>query len=90
MFKSIEDKTPSLKDQMEAYYNLNLNLKPEETVYAFWFGVQDIFEMSKRHGNSYNELLYFAFWLFQLLGRQEPEYKEILECIGQQLVSIET
>lgn len=61
MFKSIEDKTPSLKDQMEAYYNLNLNLKPEETVYAFWFGVQDIFEMSKRHGNSYNELLYFAF-----------------------------
>ncbi|KAI7890509.1 GDSL-like Lipase/Acylhydrolase-domain-containing protein [Mucor mucedo] len=67
MFKSIEDKTPSLKDQMEAYYNLNLNLKPEETVYAFWFGVQDIFEMSKRH------------------GRQEPDYKEILECIGQQL-----
>ncbi|KAI7864225.1 uncharacterized protein EV154DRAFT_534152 [Mucor mucedo] len=71
MFKSIEDKTPSLKDQMEAYYNLNLNLKPEETVYAFWFGVQDIFEMSKRH------------------GRQEPDYKEILECIGQQLQSIE-
>jgi hypothetical protein len=35
---------------MEAYYNLKLDLKPEETVYGFWFGVQDIYEMSKRHG----------------------------------------
>lgn len=53
MYNSIaqEDRVPSLRDQLEAYYNLNLNLKPEETVYAFWFGVQDVFEMSKRHGN---------------------------------------
>ncbi|CAO0799720.1 unnamed protein product [Mucor circinelloides] len=69
MYNSIaqEDRVPSLRDQLEAYYNLNLNLKPEETVYAFWFGVQDVFEMSKRH------------------GRQEPDYKEITDCIGQQL-----
>jgi hypothetical protein len=45
-----EDRVPSLKDQLEAYYNLNLNLNSEETVYAFWFGVQDVFEMAKRHG----------------------------------------
>jgi hypothetical protein len=46
-----EDRVPSLRDQLEAYYNLNLNLNPEETVYAFWFGIQDVFEMAKRHGN---------------------------------------
>ncbi|KAI8048264.1 hypothetical protein BDF21DRAFT_392998 [Thamnidium elegans] len=69
MYNSIakEDRVPSLKDQMEAYYNLKLDLKPEETVYGFWFGVQDIYEMSKRH------------------GKQEPDYKEITDCIGQQL-----
>jgi hypothetical protein len=52
MYKSIaeENKMPSLKDQMEAYYNLKLDLNPEETVYAFWFGNQDIYEMAKRHG----------------------------------------
>jgi hypothetical protein len=48
-----EDRVPSLRDQLEAYYSLNLNLKPEETVYAFWFGVQDVYEMSKRHGKSF-------------------------------------
>lgn len=71
MYNSIakEDRVPSLKDQMEAYYNLKLDLKPEETVFGFWFGVQDIYEMSKRH------------------GKQEPDYKEITDCIGQQLVS---
>ncbi|KAI9481187.1 MAG: GDSL-like Lipase/Acylhydrolase-domain-containing protein [Benjaminiella poitrasii] len=69
IYKSIakDDKVPSLRDQLEAYYNLDLKLKPEETVYAFWFGVQDIFEMAKRH------------------GRQEPDYKEVIDCIGQQL-----
>lgn len=45
-----EDRVPNLRDQLEAYYNLNLNLDPKETVYAFWFGVQDVFEMAKRHG----------------------------------------
>lgn len=64
----IEDRVPSLKDQMEAYYDLKLNLKPEETVFAFWFGVQDIYEMSKRH------------------GKRDPDYKAIMDCIGQQLV----
>ncbi|KAI8061515.1 uncharacterized protein B0P05DRAFT_557359 [Gilbertella persicaria] len=69
MYESIssQDRVPSLRDQLEAYYTLGLNLKPEETVYAFWLGVQDVFEMTKRH------------------GRQEPEYKEITDCIGQQL-----
>lgn len=91
MYNSIaqEDRVPSLRDQLEAYYNLNLNLKPEETVYAFWFGVQDVFEMSKRHGNclralfdeidTHNSTFFFP-------GRQEPDYKEITDCIGQQLV----
>lgn len=56
-----ENRVPSLRDQLEAYYNLNLNLKPEETVYAFWFGVQDVHEMSKRHGKSF---FFFYFYLF--------------------------
>ncbi|KAI8638497.1 hypothetical protein BD408DRAFT_422907 [Parasitella parasitica] len=69
MFKSIakEDRVPSLKDQLEAYHDLNLGLNPQETVFAFWFGVQDVSEMAKRH------------------GRKEPDFKEIAECIGQQL-----
>ncbi|KAI8377098.1 hypothetical protein EDC96DRAFT_494461 [Choanephora cucurbitarum] len=41
---------PSLKDQLEAYYTLRLNLKPEETVYAFWIGTQDVLEMGRHVG----------------------------------------
>lgn len=47
---SKEDKVPSLRDQLEGYYKLGLDLNPQETVYAFWFGVQDVYEMAKRHG----------------------------------------
>lgn len=70
MYNSItaENRVPSLKDQLDNYYNLKLNFDPAETVYAFWFGTQDIFEMAKRH------------------GKHEPDYKEITDCIGQQLV----
>lgn len=69
MYNSItaENRVPSLKDQLDNYYNLKLNFDPAETVYAFWFGTQDIFEMAKRH------------------GKHEPDYKEITDCIGQQL-----
>lgn len=70
MYNSIssQDKVPSLRDQLEGYYKLGLNLDKEETVYAFWFGMQDVFEMAKRH------------------GKRLPDYKEITDCIGQQLV----
>ncbi|CEP19118.1 hypothetical protein [Parasitella parasitica] len=69
MYNSIarEDRVPSLKDQLEAYYNLDLDLKPQETVFAFWFGIHDVSEMAKRR------------------GRKEPDYREIADCIGQQL-----
>ncbi|KAI8967895.1 GDSL-like Lipase/Acylhydrolase-domain-containing protein [Mycotypha africana] len=60
-----ENRSASLRDQLEAYYRLNLKLDPAETVYAFWIGVQDVFEMGK--------------------NSQEPDYKGIVDCIGQQL-----
>ncbi|KAI8875749.1 carbohydrate esterase family 16 protein [Backusella circina FSU 941] len=53
IYKTISAKTkvPSIKDQIEAFYNLNLNLKAEETVFALWIGLQDITEMAKRRSN---------------------------------------
>ena len=33
---------PSIKDQIEMYYNEQLNLEPNETVYAFWVGLNDM------------------------------------------------
>ncbi|KAI7852128.1 GDSL lipase/esterase [Circinella umbellata] len=33
---------PSIKDQIDMYYNEQLNLEPNETVYAFWVGLNDI------------------------------------------------
>ncbi|CAM0139209.1 unnamed protein product [Umbelopsis sp. WA50703] len=34
--------SPSIRDQIEIYYDQNLDLKPEETVYAIWIGINDI------------------------------------------------
>ncbi|KAI8137463.1 hypothetical protein BJV82DRAFT_338378 [Fennellomyces sp. T-0311] len=42
---------PSIKDQIEMYYNEHLDLEPSETVYAFWIGLNDI-EMAFKQGNS--------------------------------------
>lgn len=64
-----ENRVPSLRDQLEAYYNLNLNLKPEETVYAFWFGVQDVHEMSKRHGKSFLLFLFVCLKCIKEISR---------------------
>ncbi|KAI9289406.1 SGNH hydrolase-type esterase domain-containing protein [Umbelopsis sp. AD052] len=36
------DKSPSLRDQIEIYYDQKLDLKPEETVYAIWIGINDV------------------------------------------------
>ncbi|SAL98343.1 hypothetical protein [Absidia glauca] len=36
--------TPSIIDQVEMYYHQHLDLPPEETVYAFWVGHDDIHE----------------------------------------------
>lgn len=36
--------TPSIVDQVEMYYHQHLDLPPEETVYAFWIGHDDIHE----------------------------------------------
>ncbi|KAG2181919.1 hypothetical protein INT43_006844 [Umbelopsis isabellina] len=36
------DMSPSIRDQIEIYYDQKLNLKPEETVYAIWVGINDI------------------------------------------------
>lgn len=33
---------PSIRDQMELYYRLDLSLDPEDTVFAIWTGVNDI------------------------------------------------
>lgn len=84
-----ENRMPSLKDQMDHYYNLKLDLKPEETVYAFWFGIQDIFEMAKRHGKIKNNIKYISKkkLIYCIIGKHEPDYKEITDCIGQELVN---
>lgn len=37
-----DDALPSIVDQIEMYYNQQLNLEPSETVYAFWVGLNDI------------------------------------------------
>lgn len=50
---SIKTNVPSIKDQIEAFYNLSINLKAEETVFALWLGIQDITEMAKRRGKVY-------------------------------------
>ncbi|GAB5587393.1 hypothetical protein Unana1_02293 [Umbelopsis nana] len=36
------DKSPSLRDQIEIYYDQKLNLKAEETIYAIWIGINDV------------------------------------------------
>jgi GDSL-like Lipase/Acylhydrolase len=36
------DKSPSLRDQIEIYYDQKLDLKPEETIYAIWIGINDV------------------------------------------------
>lgn len=36
------DMSPSIRDQIEIYYDQKLDLKPEETVYAIWIGINDI------------------------------------------------
>lgn len=41
---------PSFKDQVEAYYQLGLNLNPSETVYGIWFGLHDVSEMTEGKG----------------------------------------
>ncbi|KAL1932510.1 hypothetical protein VTP01DRAFT_8188 [Rhizomucor pusillus] len=39
---SQSDLMPSIRDQMELYYRLDLNLDPENTLFAIWVGVNDI------------------------------------------------
>ncbi|KAI9281955.1 GDSL-like Lipase/Acylhydrolase-domain-containing protein [Sporodiniella umbellata] len=38
---------PSIKDQVEMYYHQNLTLNPEETVFAIWIGVNDVYKISE-------------------------------------------
>ncbi|ORZ25124.1 hypothetical protein BCR42DRAFT_399424 [Absidia repens] len=41
--------TPSIEDQVEFYYQQHLDLDPTETVFAFWFGVNDIHQIYKEN-----------------------------------------
>lgn len=36
---------PSIVDQLEMYYKQQLGLTPEDTIYAFWVGHTDIYDM---------------------------------------------
>lgn len=36
---------PSITDQVEMYYNQNLDLIPEETAFIFWVGVNDVYKI---------------------------------------------
>ncbi|ORY92216.1 GDSL-like Lipase/Acylhydrolase-domain-containing protein [Syncephalastrum racemosum] len=42
LFSDNSTYVPSIRDQVEAYYNQQLDLDPEETIYAFWIGINDI------------------------------------------------
>ncbi|KAI8380991.1 GDSL-like Lipase/Acylhydrolase-domain-containing protein [Radiomyces spectabilis] len=63
---------PSIKDQIEAYYNLQLNHDPEETAFAIWVGVNDI---HRAYEQQQGTLLL-------------PDFRSVADCIGQQLRSV--
>ncbi|KAI9305100.1 GDSL-like Lipase/Acylhydrolase-domain-containing protein, partial [Cunninghamella echinulata] len=48
---------PSIVDQIEMYYNQQLNLEPENTVYAFWIGYSDLHNMIKKNDKEYDKVL---------------------------------
>ncbi|OBZ83967.1 hypothetical protein A0J61_07985 [Choanephora cucurbitarum] len=77
---------PSLKDQLEAYYTLRLNLKPEETVYAFWIGTQDVLDMGRHVGKANCEITQAIIKRTHLMiGQHEIDVKKVTDCIVQQL-----
>ncbi|KAI8098474.1 GDSL-like Lipase/Acylhydrolase-domain-containing protein [Halteromyces radiatus] len=48
--------SPSIVDQLEIYYQQQLNLKPEDTIYAFWVGYNDIYNMLQTNDQNYDQL----------------------------------
>lgn len=42
LFGKDDTAMPSIKDQVEMHYNEKMDLNPDETVYAFWVGMNDI------------------------------------------------
>ncbi|KAG0172223.1 hypothetical protein DFQ28_011274 [Apophysomyces sp. BC1034] len=60
---------PSVKDQIEHYYNLSLNHSMNETIFAFWVGAADIHNTFKLQGESSGV----------------PDFKELSACIIQQM-----
>ncbi|CAO3625680.1 unnamed protein product [Cunninghamella blakesleeana] len=48
---------PSIVDQIEMYYNQNLSLEPENTVYAFWVGYADLHKMIEENDKDYDKVL---------------------------------
>ncbi|KAI9484698.1 hypothetical protein BDB00DRAFT_878539 [Zychaea mexicana] len=69
---SAADQMPSIRDQIEMFYNLDLNLDPTETVFAVWVGINDI-QKSYQQSLGTDEL---------------PDFKNVALCIGQQLRNI--
>ncbi|ORZ01107.1 GDSL-like Lipase/Acylhydrolase-domain-containing protein [Syncephalastrum racemosum] len=49
---SAEEQMPSLRDQLEMFYSLQMDLDPAETVYAIWVGTNDI---QKAHDQVHGE-----------------------------------
>lgn len=50
LFPNVSDLMPSLRDQIEMFYNLGLNMDPEDTVFAVWVGMNDIKKTYEQQG----------------------------------------
>ncbi|KAI8333468.1 GDSL-like Lipase/Acylhydrolase-domain-containing protein [Chlamydoabsidia padenii] len=55
--KSSTSAPPSIIDQVEMYYNQQLDLVPEDTIYAFWVGYTDIYNMVQANNKDYSALV---------------------------------
>ncbi|KAI7886038.1 hypothetical protein K492DRAFT_156545 [Lichtheimia hyalospora FSU 10163] len=67
------DRMPSIRDQIELYYNLDLGLDANKTVFAIWVGITDI---QKAYQQSLGT------------EDTQPDFGNIAKCIGQQVRNI--
>ncbi|GAA5815609.1 hypothetical protein MFLAVUS_009121 [Mucor flavus] len=64
---------PSVMDQVEMYYNQQLNLDSEETAVIFWVGVNDIYQIFE-HTQEDQDI--------------QAELKKVVECIGSNVRNV--
>ncbi|KAI7850520.1 hypothetical protein BDC45DRAFT_572766 [Circinella umbellata] len=70
---SAADQMPSIRDQIEMFYNLDMNVDPSETVFAVYVGINDIQKSYQQSIGTENAV---------------PDFKDVALCIGQQIRNI--